>query len=148
MNKRNEGIIVTNGTFTAEQVAVGRNSSATTLHAGAGSNVNLDSHLAGVEQSATGRRGEGADLKELHQTLTELLRAAPGNKQEEAEALAAQASQLVEAATKDKPNRTMLQVLSSGLKQTASFLKDSVPDAFTIAQQIASIVAKIHGISI
>jgi hypothetical protein len=84
-------------------------------------------------------------LPTLSRTLTEHLRSAPGDKSDEAAAVAAQAARLVGEATAEKPNRTLLQVLSSGLKQTAAFLKDSVPDAFTIAGQITSLVARLHG---
>jgi hypothetical protein len=125
MAGRNEGIIVTNGTISATQIAVGRGASNTLT-----------------------QTGHGEDLQALLRTLTELLRQTPAEKSEEAEAVAAQAAQLVEAAGKEKPNRTMLQVLASGLKQAASFLKEAVPDAVTIAGQIASVVARLHGLSL
>jgi hypothetical protein len=65
---------------------------------------------------------------------------------ENAEAVAAQATSLIETAAKENPNNTMLKTIAGGLKTTAEFLKDAIPSAVTIAAQIASVVGKIFGL--
>jgi len=147
MAKKNEGIMISGGTMSAGQVAVGQNATATSTHFGSGSNVNMDSNLINTQQSASANEHKLTDLPALLTALKEVLNDIPKEKSDEAEAIVAQATQLVDVATKDKPNRSILQVLSSGLKEAATFLKDSVPDALKIASQITSIVARLHGIS-
>jgi hypothetical protein len=153
MAGRNEGIIISGGGgIHVDQLAVGRGSKVNAMHVGNGSNVNVGSSLTGVQQTEWTNAAPGGadeqDLAALLNTLKKLLETVPANKSDEAKAVAAQATQLVEAAGKAHPNRTMLQVVSSGLKQTAEFLADAVPGSVTVARQIVNLVAKLHGIGL
>ncbi len=147
MTDKNEGIILSSGTIIASQIAVGQGATAKATHIGSGSNVNIRSELTDVQQSAGASDAHIEELQALLQVLKERLRSAPSDKSYEAEAVAAQAAQLIEGATKDKPNRTLLQVLANGLKQTAEFLNDSIPGAVSIAGQIVTLVGRIHGLT-
>jgi hypothetical protein len=153
MTGRNEGIIVSGGGgVQVDQLAVGRGAKVNAMYVGSGSNVNVGSRLTGMQQLAGNTAAsdgvDDQDLPALLNTLMKHLESAPANKSDEAGALAAQASQLVEAAGKVHPNRTFLQVISSGLKQTATFLTDAVADAVTVAGQIVNLVARLHGIGL
>jgi hypothetical protein len=152
MTGKNEGIVVSGGGVRAGYLAVGRGARVDAMEIGSGANVNVGSGLTGVQQTAgMTAAGSGADeqnLAALLEILTKILNTAPANKADEAEALAAQAAQLVEAAGKDHPNRTMLQVISGGLKQTAELLKDAVPAAVKLTGQILDVVARLHGLSV
>jgi hypothetical protein len=115
-------------------------------------NVNVESTLTNVQMSvgaiAAASDADKKQLQDLLKQLNDALKQVPAEKAEQAEAVATQASQLVETAAKDKPNKTMLQVVGNGLRQTADFLKDAIPSAVTIAGQIVSLIGKIHGIPI
>jgi hypothetical protein len=152
MTGKNEGIVVSGGNVRAGHLAVGRGARVDAMDIGSGSNVNVGSSLTGMQQTAgemaAGGGAEEQDLAALLEILTKILNTTPTNKSEESEALAAQAAQLVEAAGKDHPNRTMLQVISGGLKQTAEFLKDAVPAAVKVTGQILDVVARLHGLSV
>lgn len=129
MTERNEGIIMSGGSLTAGQLAVGRGATA--------------------QQNATGAPALDPaeaqhELQALLAQLTHALQTAPATHTEESEAVAAQAAQLVRVAAKPEPNRNLLHVAVSGLKQTAEFLKDAVPNAVVVAEQIVSLVSRLH----
>jgi hypothetical protein len=129
MSGRNEGIIMSGGSLTAGQLAVGRG--ATTQQNGTG---------AAPLDPAEAQR----ELQALLAQLTQALKAAPATHAEESEAVAAQATQLVRVAAKPEPNRGLLQVAASGLHQTAEFLKDVVPNAVVVAGQIVTLISRLH----
>jgi hypothetical protein len=113
-------------------------------------NVAINSTLSNVQQIVENMpKGEAADkenLKHLFQGLMDALQKVPVDKSESAEAVATQASHLAEAAAKEKPNRTTLQLMGGALKQAAEFLKDAAPAVVVIVGQIISIIGKMHGL--
>jgi hypothetical protein len=165
MIRKNEGIIqMGGGGIWADQLVVGRDGSAVkTVQDGAinasrnetinitnSSNINIKSTLDRVNQSVNAipasSESDKRELQGLLKSLNELLQTIPPHKANEAEAVAEQVAHLVDAATKSKPNRTMLQVIGNGLTQTAAFLKEVAPGVITISAQIIKIVGNIHGI--
>jgi hypothetical protein len=152
MSGKNEGIVISGGGIRANQLAVGRGAKVETMLAGGGANLNIGSRLTGVQQTAgttaSTTHTDKEDLRGSLKTLAELLEKVPTDKSDEAKVVSAQAAQLVEAAVKDNPNRTMLQIIGKGLKDTAEFLKDAVPGAVDVVGKIVSLVAKLHGIGL
>jgi hypothetical protein len=167
MVKKNEGIMQSGGGgIWADQLVVGPGGSAVkTVRMGAidasnnettnianSSNINIKSTLDSVNQSvnaiAAGHYSDKQELQELLKSLGALLQTVPTHKADEAEAVADQVAHFVDAATKSKPNRTTLQVIGNGLRQTAEFLKEVAPGVITISAQIIKMVGKIHGIAL
>jgi hypothetical protein len=152
MVKKNEGVVVSGGDIRAGHFAVGRGAGVYATEISGGSNANIGSRLTSMQQTGGavvgGSGGEEQDLATLLEALIKVLNTAPANKSEEAEALASQAAQLIEVAGKNHPNRTMLQVISGGLKQTAEFFKDAAPAAVKLTGQILDVVARLHGLSV
>src|SRR4051794_34568859 len=105
--------------------------------------LNANSRLFSKPVDAEQKKQNGA----LLQKLAAALQSAPADKAEHAEAVATQAAQLIEAAKSEKWNKTTLKVIGDGLKQTAKFLKDSVPSAISITGQIVTVVRTIFGIT-
>jgi hypothetical protein len=77
-------------------------------------------------------------LAELKQALAQL----PAPKQEEAEAVATAAADLIEKAATPQPNRTSIQISGEGLKQAAQNLAAVMPTVVTIAAQIVTAVSR------
>jgi hypothetical protein len=147
MSKGNQGIIVTNGDFNAGQVAVGDRARAV-MQTGAGSDVVIGSRSRDPSGSEASREAYRAALQTLLEELKAALQSAPAQRSDEAELLAAQASQLVKAANRDEPSRSVLQRIGNGLKESAGFLKEAVPQAITITGQLVDLVAKLHGLGL
>lgn len=114
-----------------------------------GAILNIKSKLSNVSQSV-GKipnvdNATKADLERLIDQLNEALQKAPPDKTEEAEAVAESAKLLVEQASMEKPNRTMIQITGEGLKQAAKNLAAVMPTVVAIATQIVSAVLKFVG---
>ncbi len=128
MTGRNEGLIMSGGTLSAGALAVGHDA------------VAQQNASAPALDPAEARR----ELQALLAQLADALRTAPATHAEESDEVAAQAARLVAAALKPQPNRNLLDVAASGLRRTAEFLKDAVPNAVVAAEQIASLVIRLH----
>ncbi len=115
-----------------------------------GAMVNIKSTLTNVSQSVGSiphaDEASKDELKNLIQQLQEALEKSPPEKAEEAEAVAKSAEQLVELASQEKPNKTLLQVAGEGLKKTAETLAEFLPTAVTITTNIVAIVSKLRGL--
>jgi ElaB/YqjD/DUF883 family membrane-anchored ribosome-binding protein len=115
-------------------------------------NVVIQSTLSNAQLTAgTIPAGDASQRKELQDLLQQLQDALPKtsfDKAEEAEDLAAQAKDIVDEAAKTQPNKTRLQRIGTGVKETAEFLKDTVPSAVAIGGQIVALIGKIHGIGL
>ena len=136
----NHGIVVQNGDFNAGNVAVGDGARAE-MNAGSGSRFSIGSRHSGSEENS----------KVLHALLRELeatLQSAPARRADEADLLATQATQLVKIAVKPEPSRSVLRQIGKGLRETASFLRDSVPETIRITGQIVDVVSKLHGLGL
>ena len=138
----NRGIIVNGGDFNAGQVAVGDGARAQ-MNVGSGANLRI-----GSRRGSAGQEDPQAALQSLLQELQAALRTAPPRRAVEADLIAAQATQLVKAATTRETDRPILQHIGKGLKETASFLRETVPSAITIVGQIVSLVSRLHGVNI
>ncbi len=114
-----------------------------------GAVINIKSTLTNAQQSVGEmRNGEESTRKELEKligALSEALQSIPAENQEQAEAVAETAKALVEAASAEKPNKTILQISGEGLKQAAQTLAGVMPSVATIASQIVLTVAKLTG---
>jgi len=112
-----------------------------------GAILNVRSTLSDVTQiiqSAPNlREGDKTDLRELTNQLLEALKSAPPENAEDAEAIAEAAKALMEAATKEKPNKTTVKITAEGLKQAAKNLSVILPEVFRVASDIAT---RIHTI--
>jgi hypothetical protein len=108
-----------------------------------GSNVNVGSTLSNVTQSINSMpHGDAAEKQQLKQLMVELnaaLQRAPAGKQNEAEAVASFAKQLVDNASQPQPNKTMLQISGDMLKKAAENIEGALP----IVLRIGAIVAKL-----
>lgn len=106
-----------------------------------GSIVNISSTLSEVSQTISNSQRIGQSEKdELHnllEQLNEILQQAPASNEEEAEAVAEAARVLVEAATKEKPNKASIKITAAGLKQAAENIANVMPTVLPIAMEIA-----------
>jgi methyl-accepting chemotaxis protein len=114
-----------------------------------GAIINIKSTLTNVQQSIGDIRTEDEsarkDLEQLIGQLSEALQKVPAEKQEQAQAVAETAQALVETAKAEKPNKTMVQITSEGLKKAAQNLAEVMPTVVTLAGQIALTVIKLVG---
>lgn len=114
-----------------------------------GAVINIKSTLTNVQQSVGemhgGDEATRQELEKLIGALSEALQSLPAANQEQAEAVAETAKALVEAASVEKPNKTILQISSEGLKQAAQTLAGVMPSVATIASQIVLTVARLTG---
>jgi methyl-accepting chemotaxis protein len=112
-----------------------------------GAIVNIKSTLTNVQQSVGDIRTDDlagrAQLEQLIGQLSDALQKVPAGNQEQAEAVAETAKALVDTATADKPNRTMINVTAEGLKMAAQNLAEVMPTVVTIAGQIALTVSNL-----
>ena len=111
-----------------------------------GANLNIKSTLTNVTQTIGALPGADpaakAELESLVQQLNDALQQVPQHKAEDAEAVAKSAELLVETASAEKPNKTMIQISGEGLKQAAQNIADVMPTVLTIATQIVTVIAR------
>ncbi len=100
----------------------------------------IDDAVQKIETTDTANLQTRAQLKQLLIELGNELQQAPAAKSAEAEAVAQTAKQLIEQATKDKPNKPLLQITSQGLKQAAENIADVLPQVLSISTTIIGII--------
>ncbi len=114
-----------------------------------GAIVNFKSTLTNVRQTVKAvPMADDAEKEELERLVVELstaLESLSADKGELAEALAQQTQSLIEEATKEEPNKTMLGISANGLKQAAGTVADVAPKVLQVATQIAEFVMKLAG---
>jgi hypothetical protein len=112
-----------------------------------GAIINIKSTLKNVRQSVGDIPAENQEtlneLESLIQQLSDALEKAPGEKQEDAQAVAETTKALVETAKSEKPNKVMLQITGEGLKKAAQNLAGVLPEVVAIAGQIVVAVTKL-----
>ena len=115
-------------------------------------NVIIQNDIKDSQLTATnGNAGTSAEREELKRLLSLLaleLPKAPFDQEDAAKAVAKHAKDLVENASREKPNRFVLGPVVQGLKGAAAFLKDTLPAVATISSQIVSLVGKMHGLTL
>lgn len=112
-----------------------------------GAILNVQSTLNSVSQALQAtpnfQKQEKDDLQSLVSELLKELEKAPPESAEDAEAIAEAAKALMEAATKEKPNKTTIKVTAEGLKQAAQNLVAVLPEVFKAATDIATRIQTI-----
>jgi hypothetical protein len=115
-----------------------------------GAIINIKSTLTNVQQSVGEIHSNDEiarkELETLIGQLSEALQKIPAENQEQAQAVAETAKVLVDTAKAEKPNKTMLQISSEGLKRAAQNLAEVMPVIATIAGQIVMTVAKLTAV--
>jgi hypothetical protein len=113
--------------------------------------LNIKSTLTNVQQSVgsipTGDEAARKELQALIEQLGQALEKVPETQKEQAEAVAVSAQTLVETAKAEKPNKTLLQISSEGLKKAAETLADVAPAVVGIAGQVAALVMRMKGLA-
>jgi len=113
--------------------------------------LNIKSTLTNVQQSVgsipTGDAAARQELQSLIEQLGQALEHIPENQAEQAEAVAVSAQALVETAKADKPNKTLLQISSEGLKKAAENLAEAAPAVVSIASQVITTVMRMRGLA-
>ncbi len=114
-----------------------------------GAITNIRSKLDNVTQSiGAAPQGDAATKAQLQQLLAQLsaeLQRVPAGQMGEAEAVAETAKAAVEQATREQPNKTMVQISGEGLKQAAQNLAAVLPTVLPLATQIADTLRKMVG---
>jgi predicted transcriptional regulator len=109
--------------------------------------VNVSSTLQNATQTISGLDDTNpsikAELEKLVKELNDALQQVPPDKVEDAEAVAQSTKALVEIATQEKPNRTMIEITGDGLKKAARNLAHVIPTVLNIATQIADTVSEL-----
>ncbi|MBN1815589.1 MAG: caspase family protein [Anaerolineae bacterium] len=111
-----------------------------------GAMLNIKSTLRNVTQTIgalpLADASTKAELEKLVKDLNDALQQAPPDKAEDAEAVAQSAEALIEQASKEKPNRKMIEISGEGLKKAAQNLAGVIPTVLTIATQIVAAIAR------
>jgi hypothetical protein len=114
-----------------------------------GAIVNINATLGHVSQAVNmmpnAEQSVKDELQQLIGQLKEALAHVPAGKEEEAEAVAETAQDLVQSATKEKPNKTKLRISAEGLKKAEETLATVMPAVLTIATQIVQVIGKYTG---
>ena len=113
--------------------------------------LNIKSTLTNMQQSVgamsavdeTARQELQSSIEQLGQALEKI----PASLKDEAEAVAASAQALVDAAKAEQPNKTMLQITGDGLKKAAANLAGAAPAVVGIAGQIIATVLRMKGLA-
>jgi Caspase domain len=112
-----------------------------------GAILNIKSELSNVSQSigALPNADQAAkdELKRLIDQLSAALQKVPADREDDAAAVAETAKQLVDQATKDKPNKTIIQITAEGLKSAAQNIAGVLPTVLPLATQIAAAIVKL-----
>jgi hypothetical protein len=137
----NSGIIV-HGDFNAGQVAVGDRAQAV-MNVGPRANLRIGSRHGGGTKNDP-RAMMQALLKELEGTLS----ARPGRRTAEADLVLSLATQLVRVSERPDTERSTLQHIGKGLRDTLGLLKGIIPDAIVVGRQLVSLVASLHGLNL
>ena len=106
--------------------------------------VNVKSQISNavqqIETTYNANLQTRAQLKELLIELGNELQQAPRAKIAEAEAVAETAKQLVDQATKERPNKPLLQISAQGLRQAAENIASVLPNVLSISTKIIDII--------
>jgi hypothetical protein len=106
--------------------------------------VNIKSRLEQVTQTVqqtTGWSDERRDeLNKLIADLQSVLKAVADQRPADAERVAKSAEMVVEEATRDKPDKSFLNITAEGLKQAAKAVADIAPTVLEVAGKIAAFV--------
>ena len=109
--------------------------------------INIKSILVDTRQSIETIHERKSSIKEelnqLVDQLEEELQKVPAEHEEDAEAVAESAKRLIEEASKEKSNGTLLTISAEGLQAAAKNIAKVMPTILTIASQIVNTVLKL-----
>ena len=105
----------------------------------------LDNVTQTINNMPTADSSEKQELQALVEQLKAELEQTPPELASEGEAVAQMTETLVEAASAEKPNSTMVKITGEGLKQAAENVAAVMPTVLTIATQIVATVSRIVG---
>ena len=112
-----------------------------------GAVLNIKSTLTDVQQNIGAiQAAEEAPRDELIKLIAQLnvaLQGVPPNRAEQAEAVAEMAKTLIDAATGDRPNKTMVRISGEGLERAAADLANVLTDVSVLATQIVTTVNEL-----
>ena len=115
-----------------------------------GAILNIKSTLENVSQSISATPNADARTKEelvrLFDQLKMELQNVPPARVEQAEAVAESAKALVEASTREQPNKTTVKITAEGLKAAAENIATIMPTVLVIASAIVRTVSQFVGI--
>lgn len=86
---------------------------------------------------------EKDEIKDLLDQLQQHLQEVPDDRADDAEAVAEMARSFVEGATKEKPNKKVLEITADGLKKAAENIASITPQVLTTALAIISFIDKL-----
>lgn len=86
-----------------------------------------------------------AELQKLVSQLNEALKRVPPERAEEAEAVANMTQSIMNTASSEMPNKTMIQITGEGLRRVAKNIADVTPAVLGIVTQIVTTIVKIVG---
>lgn len=109
----------------------------------AGDKVMGDKVMGDKRTINAGSDSEKQQLRELLVELNAVLQQAPAASKDDAETVASFAQSLVDLAAKPQPNRSMVQITGTGLKQAAENIAGVLPAVLTIATQIVGLVGRL-----
>jgi hypothetical protein len=112
-----------------------------------GAVLNIKSKLDNVTQTVNNMPNTDSSERQELQGLIEQLKAelekVPPELESEAEAVAQTTELLIETASADKPNKTMIEITGEGLKKAAENIAGVMPTVLTIATQIVFAISKV-----
>ena len=110
--------------------------------------VNISSTLNSVNQFVQANSYvELSSKQELEKLLRELetaLKEVPNENADDAEAVASMAKNLIESATREKPNKPLVQISADGLKRAAENIAAIAPKVLLTAQAVIVFIKALH----
>ena len=107
-----------------------------------GENANIRVHNENIG-NLPGEQSEKEKLAALLEELNGLLKEAPAEKKDDAEAVADFANDLIEQAGAEKPNKRKLEITAKGMTEAAEGIASVVPKAITVVEAIAGMVMRM-----
>lgn len=109
--------------------------------------INIKSKLSHTLQQVNSipnaDQDDRAKLKQLLEQLIDRLEQTPSEHASDAEAVAETAKELVERASRKKPNKTLVQISAEGLKKAAENIQTVLPSVLPIAMEIVAFIKKL-----
>ena len=110
--------------------------------------VNIGSILHSVNQSIQANSylslSDKQEIDSLLKGLVDALKQLPPENADEAEAVEEMAKDLVENATREKPNKKLIEISAEGLKKAAKDLSIIIPSVLLISEKLISFIFALH----
>jgi hypothetical protein len=110
--------------------------------------VNINSTLTSVTQLVQTNFNIDSSSKQkiadLLDQLSDVLKDLPGENVDDGETVAELAKKLIENATKEKPNKKLIEISAEGLKKAAKDLEIIIPSVLLISEKLISFILSLH----